>query len=64
VFTLDPCFELCCGRMGQVAKTTVKIYSGISWAGLVTEASEFPTERPEGRPLGESRYRNSYAALR
>jgi len=25
VFSLDPCYELCCGRMGQIAKTTVKI---------------------------------------
>src|SRR5580700_595122 len=53
VFSLDPCYELCCGRMGQIAKTTVKISSGKQLGqGLVTEASEFPTERPEGRPLG------------
>jgi hypothetical protein len=30
VFSLDPCCELCCGRMGQMAKTTVKIFSGNS----------------------------------
>jgi hypothetical protein len=37
VFTLDPCCELCCGRMGQIAKTTVKISSGRQ--GLIIEAS-------------------------
>ena len=50
VFSPSPCCELRGGRMGQIAKTTLE-FSGSSYASdLLTEAAEFPTERPEGRP--------------